>query len=106
MDRLVDDAASFRSAAIPADELWKVLVDPTEPAQFRAGAALALRRNLDEEGRARVRIAANASAEPPLKRVLAAVNEEDDAALDAALDALAPDEPRRWERVTREPGAS
>ncbi len=90
IDRLSDDTATFRTAAVPPDALWNVLADPAESAEVRAGAALALRRQLDEPGRARVRLAAETSAAPPLRRVLAAVTDDDEAAIEEALDELAP----------------
>jgi hypothetical protein len=88
--QLSDEAATFRTAAVPPDELWSVLGDAAETAEVRAAAALALRRQLDDGGRARVRLAAESSAEPPLRRVLTAVTGEDEVALDEALDAIAP----------------
>ncbi len=88
LGQLSDEAATFRTAAVPQDQLWSVLGDAAETAEVRAAAALALRHQLDDGGRARVRLAAESSAEPPLRRVLTAVTGEDEVALDEALDGL------------------
>lgn len=65
-----DEHASFRSPAIPVDELWRVVEDPVEATTARAGAALALRSRLDDAGRARLRVAADACAAPKLRVAL------------------------------------
>ncbi len=95
LDLLAEEAGSYRASTLPADELWNVLVDPQESAEVRAGAALAVRRRLDDEGRARVRIAASTIADAPLRRIFTAVNKGDEAELEAALETLAPARARR-----------
>jgi hypothetical protein len=79
----------YRSALVRDDDLWRVVEDPAAPADERAGAAMVLRRSLDESGRARVRVAAEASASPKLRVVLDAAASETDDALESAIDDLA-----------------
>ena len=85
---LADAAATFRSSAIPRDHLWRVVEDATASTELRAGAALALRRELGEAERLRFRVASNVSAEPALRRVFLAVGSDDEARLTAAVDEL------------------
>ncbi len=79
----------YRAAALPPDELWRVLEDPAAEASARAGAAMALRTSLDAAGRERVRVASAASASPRVRVALDVVarEESDDAALREALEA-------------------
>lgn len=65
-----DEHASFRAPAFPPDDLWRVVEDPAAATTARAAAALALRNRLDDEGRARLRIAADACAAPKLRIAL------------------------------------
>ncbi|MBX3185814.1 MAG: hypothetical protein KF819_02320 [Labilithrix sp.] len=65
-----DEHASFRTAAVPLDELWRVVEDPVAATTARAGAALALRSRLDDAGRSRLRVAADACAAPKLRVAL------------------------------------
>ena len=69
--------------------LTKVVEDPTASGDVRAGAAVALRTRLDEEGKARVRIAAEATASPQLRVALEAVAGESDEVAGEALAELA-----------------
>jgi hypothetical protein len=75
--------ASFRQLALPEEELLAVLTDPGAPTEQRIGAGLALRG----EARARIRVAAAASADPVVRVALEAVAEEeiDEPRLEAAL---------------------
>ena len=43
-----DANASYRTPAVPPDELWRIVEDAAAPATERAGAAVALRQALDE----------------------------------------------------------
>lgn len=62
----------FRAAALDATALLEVVEAPGAPPSSRVGAALAV-VGLDEERRARVRIAATACANAPLREALDAV---------------------------------
>jgi hypothetical protein len=79
----------YRAAALPPDELWRVLEDPAAEASARAGAAMALRTSLDGEGRQRLRVASAASVSPRVRVALDVIArvEADDAALREALEA-------------------
>lgn len=89
-----DEHASFRTPAIPPDELWRVVEDPVAAATARGGAALALRARLDDAGRARLRVVADACAAPRLRTALQTVaSPSDDEALEETFDDLH-DEPR------------
>jgi hypothetical protein len=81
----------YRAAALPPEELWRVLEDPAAETSARAGAAMALRESLDAEGRARLRVAGAASASPRVRVALDAIasSDADDAELRAALEACA-----------------
>jgi hypothetical protein len=60
----------YRAATLPSDALWNVALDPAATEEMRIGAGLALRGALDEQGRARLRVAAEASASPKVRVVL------------------------------------
>jgi hypothetical protein len=82
------DGADYRTAALPEDEVWRIVCDPSADATARAGAAAVLRPQLDDAGRERLRIAAETCAEPKLRAALEAAADadaEDDAALEDAL---------------------
>jgi hypothetical protein len=80
------DAGGYRAPSIPTEELWRVLEDPASDATARAGAAVALRESLDDGGRARLRLAAEASASPKVRVALeAAGSATDEAELTRAL---------------------
>jgi hypothetical protein len=70
--------AQYRSAAVPAETLWRIALDPKEKEELRIGASLALRAALDDDGRTKLRVAADASASPRVRIALAAAAEEDD----------------------------
>ena len=81
------EAGAYRSAAIPEEELWRTVEDPTSDPTARAGAAVALRESLDEDGRVRLRVAAAASASPRLRVALEKVASPiDEAELAGALE--------------------
>lgn len=77
--------AGYRQAALREEDLWRVVEDPRASEDARAAAALLLRKGLDERGKARVRVAAEATASPKLRVALEAQVAGDD---DAALSAL------------------
>lgn len=87
--KLRDARGSYREAAVRDDDLWKVVEDPTAPEDARAGAAMVLRGSLDDSGRTRVRVAAEAAASPKLRVALDAVTEESDERAHDALNELA-----------------
>jgi hypothetical protein len=92
-----DVNASYRTPAVPPDELWRIVEDAAAPATARAGAAVALRGALDEEGRVRLRATADACAAPKLRVALETVaSGDDEEELRGALEPLEDQpEPRR-----------
>jgi len=91
--RLNEGQASFRSATIPDDELWRITEDPTEHEPVRVAAAVALRDRLDEQGRQRLRIVVDSVVAPRLRVALDAAVDRDDASLTRALEELEELEP-------------
>lgn len=87
-----DEHASFRVPAFPAEDLWRVVEDPAAATTARAAAALALKSQLDDDGRARLRIAADACASPKLRVALEATAcpppDLDEQALEEAFEEL------------------
>jgi hypothetical protein len=82
--------ATFREQATGGlDALWSVLEDVEAGAEQRAAAAVALSPHLDEGGRARLRIAAQATVAPKLRIALEAAAEDDDERLVRALEDVA-----------------
>ena len=76
----------YRAAALPKETLWRIALDPAETEELRIGASLTLRSDLDEDGRARLRSAAEASASPRVRVALAgAADALDDEALGDAI---------------------
>lgn len=92
---LGEGSASYRVPSTPPEELWATVADPALPPTMRAGAAYVLRDGLDDEGRARLRVIADACASPRLRIVLEQTADEGE--VDAAFDELE-DEPRRTAR--------
>jgi hypothetical protein len=81
----------YREMPAPsAFELVRVVDEGTSPPSARAAAAVLLRRQGDKLGRLRLRVAAEATADPDLKRVfrVASQDEPDDAALEEAFEAV------------------
>lgn len=79
--------AHYREDASPTGALWGVLEDPRQSATQRAGAAVALREDLDAAGRQRLRVALEAVADPGVRVVLDAVGRDaDDVLVVQALD--------------------
>lgn len=85
---LREDSVAYRAAAVPNEHLWRIVEDAAASPTERAGAALALRRDLDDAGRTRLRLAAEACAERRLRVALETATEEDEAALALALEPL------------------
>jgi hypothetical protein len=101
---LLAKIATFRDQATGGvDALWSVLEDAEAAAEQRAAAAVALSPQLDEAGRARLRIAAQATVAPKLRIALEAAAEDDDERLVHALEevAEAPEPQAREARARR-----
>ena len=102
-----DGGDAYRTPRIPHDRLWRLVEDPSAPTTARAGAALLLRNAIDDDGRARLRIAADASASPGLRVALtAAASEQCEAELAHALDACEDAEGPARLRLARTPNES
>jgi hypothetical protein len=95
LKKLRDGEGGYRHTAVRDDDLWRIVEDPAAPADARAGAAMVLKRTLDDEGRARVRVAAEATASPKLRVVLDAAGADDDARLEEAVAELEPADAQR-----------
>jgi hypothetical protein len=92
VDRLGDDRADYRGPAMSTEILWRLVEDDNAQLTARAGAAVALRRSINADGRARLRRIAEGSAALRLREVLGAVSDLPDVdeviarALDPVLD--------------------
>lgn len=85
--------ADYRTRAIREEDLWRIVEDPAAPEDARAGAAALLRSSLDDDGRARIRVASETTASPRLRVALdATVEAEDDASVEQHLAAMAVDD--------------
>jgi hypothetical protein len=83
---------TYRRQAAPAiHDLWKLVEDATHDAPVRAAAAASLGPTLDDAGRQRLRVVAEATAAPRLRIALEAVAEKDDRRLSDALAELTPE---------------
>ena len=86
--RALAGARDYRETRLDEERLWRVVDDVTAPRGTRAGAALALSA-LDPASRARLRVSADACAEPKLRVALTRVAEgATDAELEEALTPL------------------
>lgn len=81
-------SANYRAQVVPPDELWRIVEDASANPTQRAGAALALRADLDDEGKARLRIAADTCAEQKLRVALTSMVTSTDDELAEALEPL------------------
>jgi hypothetical protein len=89
--------ADYRRQVLAPERLWRIVEDPALPPGARAGAAIALSEALDDAGKKRLRVAAEASALPGIRALLESVAAEaktDEAALCEMLDAVDEEEPR------------
>ena len=90
--------AGYRTGVV-AERLWALVEDPRAQASVRGAVAAAFAPTLDDNGRERLRVAARASAEPQLRRVLAAsADGADEQNLEDALDVLEKHESRAFVR--------
>jgi hypothetical protein len=79
----------YRTASFEAERLWRVVEDGAQLGTTRAGAALVLSAELDDDGRARLRVASRTCAEPRLRVALERVTEgAEEGALQEALHDL------------------
>jgi hypothetical protein len=102
LGRLRDVEGGYRDAVVREDDLWRVVEDPSAPEDARGGAALLLRDSLDDAGKARVRVAAEATASPKLRVALdAAAGDAQEEALRTALSDLADDDGEAARRASR-----
>ena len=89
-----EQGTSYRLPAIPVEQLWRIIEAPSGAAEARAAAAVALSQQLDDAGRARLRVAAERCAAPRLRVALETVAERgDDRAVDDALAQVEPIQP-------------
>jgi hypothetical protein len=72
--------ADHRTAPIPREELFRIVEDPGAAPAERARAAVAIGGGLDDSGRSRLRIAAEATAAPEVRALLELSAEEADEA--------------------------
>jgi hypothetical protein len=81
-----DANVTLRTAPIPKDRLLRVVEDPSLGSSARAAAAVALRADLDDDARARLRVVGESTAEPRLRVAIEkAANGADRSELEAAL---------------------
>ena len=89
LDAVPVGAAGYRQAVVDDEVLWRVVEDASLDEKTRAGAAVVLRKLLGDEGRARLRVVAEATASPRLRVALEAASGTEDAAIEQSLDELA-----------------
>ena len=78
----------YRRAVVSDEALWRVVEDASVDEKTRAGAAVALRKVLDGEGLARLRVVAEATASPRLRVALEAASGNEEGAIAQSLDDL------------------
>lgn len=81
--------AHYREQPLTESQLWAAVENPRAEGAQRAAAAIALGPSLDDAGRARLRIAAEAVATPPVRIAMEAVAHGDDEALVEAVEQVA-----------------
>lgn len=97
--RVAGGEGGYREAAVRLENLVALVEDPRAPADARAGAAAVLHAKGDDEARARVRVAAEATASPKLRVALDAAGKDDPEAVRRALAELAEDEASEAEQA-------
>ncbi len=75
----------LRTAPVSHEQLWRVVESHAAEPEARAAAAVALGALVDDEGKARLRVAVDAVADERLRVAVDAATGEDDEALEAAL---------------------
>lgn len=85
--RLLNPVTDYRSPIIDRARVVALLEDPTSTVERRVGAALSLAQSAGEDGRTRVRIAAEQSADPAEREALARIADGDaqESHIEAAL---------------------
>jgi hypothetical protein len=91
--RALGPGASEYRAPVSPDRLWEMVEDAAADPTARAGAAVALGPSLDDNGRARLRVVAQATASPKLRVALDAACGRDDDRLERALADCGPEKP-------------
>ncbi|MFO0763179.1 MAG: hypothetical protein U0359_42470 [Byssovorax sp.] len=89
--------AGYRAQVVEPDKLWALVENASMRPTARVGAAVALSATMDDAGKQRLRIAAEASALPGVQKALLALSRDEAAeeeALSALLDEAAEDEAR------------
>lgn len=81
--------AHYRERPLTEGQLWDAVENPRADGEQRAAAAIALGPGLDEDGRTRLRIAAEAVATPPVRIAMEAVARGDEEALLEAVEQVA-----------------
>jgi hypothetical protein len=82
--------ATYRLPTVPLDQFWRLVEDASYAPDVRAGAAVALRASLDDEGKERLRVATETCASPRLRVAFDAIRRGSDGAeLEEALEAAA-----------------
>jgi hypothetical protein len=86
---LLVDASGYREGSLSREDLLRVVESPAAPVERRIGAAVALSADGAPEDRARIRVAAEACANPRVRVALAqaASGEVEEAALEEAIAA-------------------
>ncbi len=69
--------SSYRIAALPPEELWRTVENAIAPPTARAGAAIGLRRVLDDAGRKRLHEVSATCASTALRSTLEAIANDD-----------------------------
>ena len=82
--------ATLRTAPVPHERLMRIALDPSQSPSARAAAAVALGRELDDDGRERLRMASEATVLQKLRVAIEkAASGQDDAAMEEALSEVA-----------------
>lgn len=83
-------AEAYRTSSLDDEALLRIVEDPAAAPDARAGAVVLLRKSLDDDGRKRIRVASEATAEPHLRVALdGLVDAEHDEEVEAHLTQLA-----------------
>ena len=86
---MVDRTQTFREGVVLAvDQLWRVIEDPEANAEHRAAAAVALGKDLDDEARTRLRVAAESTVAPRLRVAFEAAADANESRLADALEEI------------------
>ena len=88
------EGSSYRANDVPTDALYAVLDDPAQSAAKRAAAAFVLRLRVPEEAAPRIRVLAEAAAEPEFRSTLMALAGDDVEEAAASLGRIRATAPR------------